>query len=102
MLFLRCVRMCVRVLLGKLQVVMLVCLFDDLAMLEHVDLRRRNTAAVDLFDSKGCADVEREHSLFENRSGNAGVEQGSQKHIAGRTGKAFKIGKTHEAPFSAS
>jgi hypothetical protein len=67
-------------------------------MVQHMHLRCSDSAAVDLLNLERRTDIEGAHGVFEHEGGDACIEQGSQKHIAGSTGKAFEIGKTHETP----
>jgi len=84
-------RVIVRVLMSRL---------GDVAVIEHVNFRSRDAAAVHLLNAQRRADIEGAHGLFKHGRGNARIEQGTQKHVAGSTGKAFEISETHGTPFT--
>ena len=67
-------------------------------VIQNIHLRRRDTTAIDLLDTKRRSNIESAYCIFEHGSGNARIEQGSLEHIAGSSGKAFEIGETHEPP----
>ncbi len=60
-----------------------------------VHLGRRNPAARDARNLQARADVERCHGLLEHASGQAGVQQRSQEHVAADAREAVEIGDAH-------
>ena len=79
----------VRVLVG------LGLVFGEVAVLEHVNFGGGDAGAVDRFDLEGGAEVEGGYGLMEDVWGKAGVEKGSEKHIAGDAGEAIEVGDPH-------
>jgi len=86
--------------IGRVIVRVLMSRLGDVAVIEHVNLRCSDAAAVHLLNAQRRADIEGAHGLFKHGRGNARIEQGTQKHVAGSTGKAFEISETHGTPFT--
>lgn len=77
-------RMLVLVVLHGMGVIVLVVVFSD-----DVDLGSGEAAAGDLACFKSRTDVQGGSSVLEQREGNAGVDEGTEKHVARDTGEAF-------------
>ena len=71
--------------------------FGEVAVFEDVDLGGGDAGAVDLFDLEGGAEVEGGDGCRGGCAGwEAGVEEGSEKHVAGDAGEAIEVGDTHD------
>lgn len=66
-------------------------------MLAFVDLNLcgRDTAAVDPFDFEGGVEIEGGSGLVEDLWIDSGVDEGSEKHVAGDAGEAVEVGDAH-------
>ena len=66
-------------------------------MLAFVDLNLcgRDTAAVDPFDFEGGVEIEGGSGLVEDLWIDSGVDEGSEKHVAGDAGEAIEVGDSH-------
>ena len=69
--------------------------FGEMAVFEDVDLGAGDAAAVYGFDPETGVDAERPGRVVEHVFGNAGVDEGAEKHVAGDTGEAIEVGDAH-------
>jgi hypothetical protein len=64
-------------------------LLGEVTILEDVDLGCRDAAAIDLLNLQRGSDVEGGGGLPEDFKGDAGVDQGAEKHVACDSGEAI-------------
>ena len=69
--------------------------FGELAVFEDVDFGGCDAGAVDLFNLERGVDVQLRSRLVEDGCGDSGVQECTEKHVAGDPGEAFKIGDAH-------
>ena len=69
--------------------------FGQLCAFVDVNLCGGDSAAVDFFDAKGGVEVQGSGGIVEDFGVDSGVDEGSEKHVAGDAGEAFEIGDTH-------
>ncbi len=69
--------------------------FGQLAVFEDVDFGAGDAAAVDFFDFEGGAEVEGGGGVVEDLRVEAGVEEGSEEHVATDAGEAVEVGDAH-------
>ena len=69
--------------------------FGQLAAFEDVDFGAGDAAAVDFFDFEGRAEVEGGGGVVEDLRIEAGVEEGSEEHVATDAGEAVEVGDAH-------
>ena len=60
-----------------------------------MDFGAGDAAAVDLFDLEGGAEVEGGGGVVEDLRVEAGVEEGSEEHVATDAGEAVEVGDAH-------
>lgn len=80
---------------GVLMRVVVGLVFGEMPVLEHVNFGGGDAGAVDVFDLQGCAEVEGSGGFVEEVGGEAGVEEGAEKHVAGDAGEAIEVGDPH-------
>jgi hypothetical protein len=71
--------------------------FGWLVAFEDVDFGAGDSAAVYSFDLEGGAEVERGGGVVEDGGVDAGVEDGSEEHVAADAGEAVEVGDAHGA-----
>ena len=69
-------------------------------MLEDVNLGTGDAAAVDGLDPQCGVQVEGGGRIVQDGRFDAGVQKGSEKHVATDTGEAVEVGDTHEVILS--
>ena len=62
-----------------------------------MDFGAGDAAAVDLFDLEGGSEVEGGGGVVEDLRVEAGVEEGSEEHVATDAGEAVEVGDAHGA-----
>ncbi len=67
----------------------------SLPFFEDVDFGAGDAAAVDLFDFEGRAEVEGGGGVVEDLRVEAGVDEGSEEHVATDAGEAVEVGDAH-------
>jgi hypothetical protein len=74
---------------------MVVGVLGGVAAFQHIDLGRRDSAAIGLLDGERSIEFECGDGLMENFGGDAAIDQGSKKHVAADAGEAVEIGDAH-------
>ena len=86
------VRMLVLVILNRMSVIVLVGFVRD-----DVDFGSGEAAAHDLPALQTRTDVQGCHRVLKYGEGYAGIDEGTEKHVAGDAGEAFEIRDSHQA-----
>jgi len=70
-------------------------LLGGLAVFEDVDFGGGDSAAVDLLDGEGCAEIECGGGFMEDLRVDSCVEECAEEHVSTDAGEAIEIGDAH-------
>jgi poly-gamma-glutamate capsule biosynthesis protein CapA/YwtB (metallophosphatase superfamily) len=97
-------RMIMRVCMGlhivSVRMLSMLLVLGENTILQHLHLGAADPTPINLLDLQASSNIERRGRLHQHLGWNAGVDQSTQEHVAGYSGKAFKIRNPHELSFT--